>query len=317
MALGQLLVSTGQQPKKLITTENEFDKTDSIFIAAAAVDPAVGLKIGASITLPGGVSPTTITAENLVASIKTLSIAGSAYFFGSESFKGSKVKGTPGEETNMYGYAAGVRLTKRVVEHITGMYTKWYGNEEFFNQLLDNKEFDYFFFTNNSVHEVLSTEDISYPAADLGYVMDGTAGKGIEGSFGVMYVTEGFKRAETGIDRLSLTGKNVVLSIATPTAGGDALVAGTCALAGTKKYTKALADDSTLTFALSPVNDCVEWAVFTPAGAAIPSTYGTFDSITKVLTLPSTMLAGVYTYYVTAVNKTGVKGQLIIELTVA
>ena len=95
------------------------------------------------------------------------------------------------------------------------------------------------------------------------------------------------------------------------------MTAGTCALAGTKKYTKAEADDSTLTFELETANDCVDWAVYTADGLPIPSTYGTFNSLTKVLTLPSSMATGVFTYYVTVVNKTGVKGQLIVELTVA
>lgn len=317
MGLGQLLVSATQAPAKLYTNANEYEKTDGIFIAAAAVDPAIGLYIGASITLPGEMSATTITASNIVALIKKLAKAGSAYFFGKESFKATKPKQVPGAETQTFGYAAGPRLTRRVPEHFIATYTKWYGNEAFFNQFLDNKLFDFFFFTNNSVHQVLSNEDISYPAEDLGYPMEGNPGEGITGSFGVMCVRDGFQTAETGIAKNDLTEKDVVLTIDAPTTGGDAMTAGTCALPGVKKYTKAEADDSTLTFALTPVNDCVDWAVYIAGGLALPAGYGTFDSVTKVLTLPSTMTTGTYTYYVTATNRTGVRGQMEIQITVA
>lgn len=317
MGLGQLLVSRGQQPKMAHINESDYDKTDGIFLAVALVEPSVGFKLGASITLPGAGSAITITAANIVASLKSLAIAGSAYWLGSDLVKGMKDKPIISTESVTMGYAAGPRNTRRVVEHIKYEFTKAYGNEDFLNQFLDNKPFDVFNFTNNSVHEALAAEDLSYPEADITMNFTGEAGKGIVGGFGFTYVTDGLKRAETGITRTTLTSNDVVLAIAAPTAGGDAMTAGTCALAGTKKYTKAEADDSTLTFALVTANDCVDWAVYTADGLPIPSTYGTFDSLTKVLTLPSSMATGVFTYYVTVVNKTGVKGQLIVELTVA
>lgn len=315
--LGQLLVSANAQPAKLIKDPNEFSKTDGVFIACGIVDPAIGLYIGASITLPGAGSATTITAENLVASIKTLAIAGSAYFMGKEEFKGSKAKAKVGVEPTVFGYASTPRLNTRVEEKIMGTYDKWYGNEDFFNQLLANKPFDFFYFTNNTVHQVLASDNISYPAEDLGYPMEGNVGTGITGTFGLAYVTEGFRRAEAGISLATLTSNDVVLTISDPTTGGTGMSTGTCALAGTKKYTKTNAGAGTIAFAISPANDCVDWAVFTTAGAALPAGYGTFSSSTKTLTLPNTMAAGTYTYVVTVVNKTGVKGQLIVELTVA
>ncbi len=314
--LGQLIVSQNAQPAKLYNNQNEFSKTDGVFVACGVVDPAVGLYIGASITLPGAGEATTITAENIVASIKTLAIAGSAYFFGKEEFKGTKGKAKVGAEGSTFGYASGPRLNSRVEEKIMATYDKWYGNEAFFNQLLANKEYDFFFFTNNTVHEVLATDNISYPADDLGYPMEGNVGQGITGTFGVAYVTENFRRAEAGVSLATLTSKDVVLAISTPTIGGTGLTLGTCALAGTKKYTKTNAGAATLAFAISPSNDCVDWAVYTSAGAALPAGYGTFNSTTKTLTLPSDMSAGTYSYAVTVVNKTGVKGQLIVELTV-
>lgn len=318
MGLSQLVVSRQQQPQKAYINQNDYDNTDGILLACAMVDPAVGFKLGASITLPGAGSAITITAANIVSSLKALAIAGSAYWLGSEVVKGMKDKPVNGTESVTMGYGADPRNTRRVVEHIKYEFTKAYGNEDFLNQFLDNKPFDFFNFTNNSVHEALASEDITYPADDINPgTFGGETGKGIIGGFGLRYVTDGYKRAETGIVRASLTGKDVVLAIAAPTAGGDAMTAGTCALAGTKKYTKALADDSTLTFALVTANDCVDWGVYLADGTPIPSTYGTFNSLTKVLTLPSTMLAGVFTYYVTVVNKTGVTGQLIVELTVA
>lgn len=313
--LGQLVVSQNSQPAKLHNRQNEFAKTDGIFVACAIVDPAIGLKIGASITLPGGGSATTITAENLVAAVKTLAIAGSAYFMGKEEFKGTKGKAKVGAESITFGYASTPRLNSRIEEKIMGTYDKWYGNEDFYNQFLDNKPFDFFFFTNNTVHEVLATDNISYPAEDLGYPMEGNVGQGITGTFGIAYVTEGFQRAEAGISLASLTSNDVVLTISEPTTGGSGLTAGTCALAGTKKYLKTNAGAGTLTFAISPNNDCVDWAVYTTAGDALPAGYGTFSG--KVLTLPNTMAAGNFTYVVTVVNKTGVKGQLVVEVQVA
>lgn len=316
MGLGQLIVSANAQTARLYNYNNDYAKTDGVFVACAAVERSVGIRIGASITLPGGGSATTITAANIVASIKTLAIAGSAYFFGKKEFKATKAKAKVGTETVNFGYASGPRLNRRVEEMITCTYDKWYGNEAFFNQLLDNKEFDWFFFTNNSVHEVFASDDVSYPADALGYPMEGNPGQGITGGFGVAYVTEGFRSAETGIDLATLGSSDVVLAISDPTTGGTGLTAGTCALAGTKKYTKTEAGAATLAFEISPTNDCVDWAVYTSAGAALPAGYGTFSSSTKTLTLPNTMAAGTYTYAVTVVNKTGVKGQLIVELTV-
>lgn len=314
--LGQLIVSQNAQQAKLYNNQNEFSKTDGVFVACGIVEPAVGLYIGASITLPGGGDPITITAENLVASIKTLAIAGSAYFFGKEEFKGTKAKAKVGSEASIFGYASGPRLNTRIEEKIMGTYDKWYGNEDFYNQFLNNKPFDFFYFTNNTVHQVLASDNISYPGEDLGYPMEGNVGQGITGTFGLAYVTEGFRRAEAGISLATLTSADVVLAIGTPTIGGTGLTLGTCALAGTKKYEKTNAGAATLAFAISPTNDCVDWAVYTSAGAALPAGYGTFASATKTLTLPSTMTAGTYTYAVTVVNKTGVRGQLVVEVTV-
>lgn len=313
--LGQLVVSQNSQPAKLHNRQNEFSKTDGIFVACGIVDPAIGLKIGASITLPGAGSAATITAETLVEAIKAFAIAGSAYFMGKEEFKGTKAKAKVGAEPTTFGYASGPRLNGRIEEKIMGTYDKWYGNEDFYNQFVNNKPFDFFFFTNNTVHEVLATDNISYPAEDLGYPMEGNVGQGITGNFGVAYVTEGFKRAEAGISLVSLTSEDVVLTIADPTTGGTGITAGTCAVAGIKKYAKTNAGAGTITFAISPDNDCVDWAAYTTAGAALPAGYGTFSD--KVLTLPNTMSAGTFTYVITVVNKTGVKGQLVVEVQVA
>lgn len=313
--LGQLVISQNGQPAKLHNQQNEFSKTDGVFAACGIVDPGIGLKIGASITLPGASSATTITAETLVAAIKAFAIAGNAYFMGKEEFRGTKGKPKVGAESTIFGYASGPRLNGRIEEKIMGTYDKWYGNEDFYNQFVNNKPFDFFFFTNNTVHEVLATDNISYPAEDLGYPMDGNVGQGITGTFGVAYVTEGFKSAEAGVTLASLTSNDVVLTISDPTTGGTGMTAGTCALAGTKKYLKTNAGAGTITFAISPDNDCVDWAVYTTVGAALPAGYGTFSG--KVLTLPNTMAAGTYTYVVTVVNKTGVKGQLVVEVQVA
>ena len=312
--LGQLVISQNSQPAKLHNRQNEFSKTDGIFVACGIVDPAIGLKIGASITLPGAGSAATITAETLVEAIKAFAIAGSAYFMGKEEFKGTKAKAKVGAEPTTFGYASTPRLNKRIEERIMGTYDKWYGNEDFYNQFLDNNPFDFFYFTNNTVHEVLATDNISYPAEDLGYPMEGNVGTGITGTFGLAYVTEGFKRAEAGISLASLTSNDVVLAVSATT-GGTGMSDGTCALAGTKKYLKTNAGAGTITFAITPDNDCVDWAVYTTAGAALPAGYGTFSG--KVLTLPNTMAAGTYTYVVTVVNKTGVKGQLVVEVQVA
>lgn len=317
MGLGQLSVSPNSQTAKLYNFNNAYAQTDGLFVAAAAVDPAVGLAIGASITLPGAGSAVTITGANIVSAIKAFAINGQAYFFGSGEFRGTKAKPSVGAETSTFGYAAGPKLTKRVIEKVMGKYDRWYGNEVFFNQLLENKPLDWFFFTNNTVHSVIwAANNVNYTADDLGAPMEANPGEGITGGFGLQWVTEGFQQGETGVTLSSLSSDDVKLTISDPTTGGTGLTAGTCAAANTKKYTKTNAGAATLAFAISPSNDCVDWAVYTVTGDALPAGYGTFSSATKTLTLPNTMAAGTFTYAVTVINKTGVKGQLIVEITV-
>lgn len=317
MGLGQLSVSPNSQTAKLYNFDNTFAQTDGLFLAAAAVAPSVGLAIGASVTLPGGSTPTTITGANIVAAIKAFAINGQAYYFGSGEIRGMKSVPVVSSETSVFGYAAGAKLTKRVTEKVSLKYDRWYGNETFFNQLLENKAFDWFFFTNNTVHSVIwSASNVNYVADGFGAPMEANPGEGITGTFGLQWVTDGFVGGESGVTLSSLSSDDVTLAISNPTIGGTGLTAGTCAAANTKKYIKTNAGAATLAFDITPANDCVDWGVYTATGDALPSGYGTFSSATKTLTLPATMAAGTYTYAVTVINKTGVKGQLTVEVTV-
>lgn len=308
MELGLFLKNSNSDKALLRNFATAANKTLGSYIALALVDPSVGLKIGATIDL------VVVTPTNLVATIKTLALSGKAYFFGKEAIKGTENEGDNKPESETFGLNAGPQLTGWITKTSAFTANYFYGNEAFYNQLLSNKEFDIFMFTNNSV-ECIFADQHGIVYSGIG-APKGSIDSTIKGKFSIMYRSEGFVEPHFGISSASLTGLDVKFLFANPTIAGAGLTADACANGIYKKFTKTLAGVATLAFATNPANTCLEWFIYNENGEAIEAGAGTFDSLTHTLSLPSTMAVGVYYYTVVCQNSTGVTGQQLIQVEV-
>ncbi|MFC0183354.1 hypothetical protein SAMN04515674_105316 [Pseudarcicella hirudinis] len=305
---GYFLENSFGENAKLRNFPTAAQKTLGAYIALAFIDPSVGLKIGATI------DTVVVTESNLVSTIKTLALAGKAYFFGKEAIKGTENEGDNKPEAESFGLNAGPQLTGWITKTVAFTANYFYGNEEFYNQLLNNKAFDIFMFTNNSV-ECLFADEHGIVYSGVG-APKGNVDQSIKGKFSVMYRSQGFISPFFGIANNTLTGLDVKFLFANPTIGGTGLTADACANGTYKKFTKTVAGAATLAFATNPANSCLEWFIFNENGEAIEAGAGTFDSVTKTLTLPATMAVGSYRYQVICQNTTGVTGSQLIQVDV-
>jgi hypothetical protein len=306
-SLGYFLTSDAVDLKQLHNYNSEADQTLGAYIALALVDPAVGLRIG------GTYEASPVTGANIVSTIKALCLTDQAYFFGTSDIIGQEADPAVTAEAETFGPFAGPRLTDTIVGTIVWRINHAYSARNFLNLLMANREFDLFMFTNNSVEAIYYDEHgVSYSA-----ISNAKSNKDakITGGFTTMYKSfTGLLPVEFGVAQSSLK-NDVKFVIAAPTA--DDVTLATCSTAGRKKYTKLLADAGTLTFATTPSNGCLSWYCTNSDGSPLPASgKGSFNSLTQVLTLPSTLAAGVYIYKVFCVNATGVKGEIFIEVAV-
>ena len=308
MGYGAFLTSKQNDLAPLHNYKNELSQTQGAYFALGMVDVAVGLRLGQTY------DSTLQTGANIAQTIKDLCLTDQAYFFGAGQIEGQEADPTFAQETDVYGFNAGPKLTDTMTATVVWKIAEGYASRKFLNMLAAGREFDFFMFTNNTVEAVYAYEHgIVYSAPTNAKTNRDSK---IPGGFSYMYKTDsGFLIPEAGVTKAMLVNDVKFVFGNTSITG---VVAASCSTAGRKKYTLDNATEGTLTFVLDPANLCVDWYCTNADGSDLPASgKGSFDSLTATLTLTDDLAAGKYVYKVFAVNATGIKGEQLIEVVVA
>lgn len=318
MKKGAYITSKVFQNFEFGTQETVFDQTLGNYVAIALVPQEVGLKLGQTFASSHAVYPftsATITASNIVSALTALAKQGRAYFINKD------VMATNGAETGyqdaeIYGNKAtakAVDLHQGVINVSTDKYVV---NKSFFSLLRQNRPFDIYLFTNNTVTFL----DYAVHGVTYSNIIQKAFNRDqhIIGGFDMNYRVSGSDNEfypEAGVTMANILAP-ITFTFASPTTGGTGLTA-TANDGQTYQYAKTLAGAGTLTFALNPADAGVEIGCFKTDGSDLPVDFGTYDAVTKILTLPSSMPAGTYNYAVVAVNAVGVVGQILLKIKVS
>ena len=318
MKKGQYLVSKVLQNIEFSTQETVFDQTLGNYIAIALVPQEVGLKLGQTFASTHAVYPfssATITGSNIVSALTALAKQGRAYFINKD------VMATNGAETGYQDAEIyGNKATAKAVDLHQGVISlstdKYIVNKSFYSLLRQNRPFDIYLFTNNTVTFL----DYAVHGVTYSNIIQKAFNRDqhIIGGFDMNYRVSGSDNdfyPEAGVTMASILAP-ITFTFASPTTGGTGLTA-TANDGQTYQYAKTLVGAGTLTFALNPADAGVEIGCFKTDGSDLPADFGTYDAVTKVLTLPSTMPAGTYNYAVVAVNAVGVFGQILLKIKVS
>lgn len=318
MKKGQYLVSKVLQNIEFSTQETVFDQTLGNYIAIALVPQEVGLKLGQIFASSHSVYPfssATITGSNIVSALTALAKQGRAYFINKD------VSATNGAETGYQDSEAyGNKATPKSVDLHQGVISlstdKYVVNKSFYSLLRQNRPFDIYLFTNNTVTFL----DYAVHGVTYSNIIQKAFNRDqhIIGGFDMNYRVSGSDNEfypEAGVTMASILAP-ITFAFASPTTGGTGLTA-TANDGQTYQYAKTLAGAGTLTFALNPADAGVEIGCFKVDGSDLPADFGTYDAVTKILTLPSSMPAGTYNYAVVAVNAVGVFGQILLKIKVS
>ena len=178
-----------------------------------------------------------VTAQNIVSIIKTLCLSDQAYFFGLQDIIGQEADPAVMAETETFGLGAAPRLTDTLTGTVVWRLNHAYSAREFMNLLMQNREFDLFMFTNNSVEAVYFDEHgVAYSGISNA---KGNKDAKVTGGFTTMYKSlNGFLPATLGISVHTLK-NDVKFVIAEPTASEDITVA-TCSTSGRKNIQSLL-----------------------------------------------------------------------------
>jgi hypothetical protein len=318
MQAGEFLVTPTLEQKPFNSFETAHDKTLGNYIAIALVDQEVGLKLGSTFASSHAVYPVTsatVTPSNIVATLTALAKQGRAYFI-NKDISGIHDATTNYQDPDAYGNKAGGKSVDLYQGMVNITTDKWTANKGFFALLRNNKPFDIFLFTNNSVTQLNYAEHgvVYQNIVQQAYNRD----QHIRGGWSIAYrVTDSLAsdvQPSVGVTLANILAP-IFFTFAAPTVGGTGLT--TTANDGKNyQYAKTLAGAGTLVFALNPADSGVEIGCFKTDGSSLPADYGTYDAIAKTLTLPATMTAGTYEYAVVAINGVGVKGEIRLKVKV-
>lgn len=305
--IGYFLTSKGVDIQPLRSYNSEADQTLGAYIALALVDPAAGLRMGETF------ESVVQTGATIVSTIKALCLTDQAYFFGMQDIIGQEADPANTSEAEVFGTGAGPRLTDTITATQVWRLNHAYSSRQFLNMLMANREFDLYMFTNNSVEVAyFGDHGVAYSAISNA---KGNKDAKITGGFTTMYKSfDGLIPVQMGVVQSSLK-NDVKFTIDDPAL--TLVTAASCSTVGRKKFTKLEASAGSMVFATDPVNACLTWYCTNSDGSALPASgKGSFNSLTKTLTLPSTLAVGTYIYKVFCLNATGVKGEVYIEVAV-
>ncbi|GAB3272801.1 hypothetical protein GCM10027347_44690 [Larkinella harenae] len=280
----------------------------SNFIALALVDRNTLPNFGEEVTIPGE-TPITLSASNLVATIKELTFLGKAWFFGEGTVNGRKAKPEEMLEPIPYGTRTEQRATGEVKETVDIDFKYMFLNIAFFNSLRAGKKaFDTYLFTNKSVQVVrFDTENPVFK--NIGHELTGEFGNDIAGSFSLIWNHEEGELIPTfGIKDNELKAEELRYTFGAFTVTGAVVVPGTV-----NRFTLATGTAAELT---RPVLEkgSPRYSIFKNAKEPIGNLPVTIDTNTGEVNIASTLAAGRHKFTVAVENETGIFGSYTFEV---